>query len=290
MPRKPSPPLGHIAFTSDRKPYVVREDLPEEKSQLEMAICRKFVHALRRSHARVLSEPEKCAPRSVADCRSTDGQVQIDIQVTEVVDNVQASIHNDLRTYAERISLAIADVLPQFCGLSITLYGGEQTRYPPPGSADGRRIIGSFRENFLSGCDRLCGQKLGVLFMEKWVVEPGQWICGYYGHRFGLAESGRLPSLRFSQAYTSYPGEQAVLLPKTIQRKLDKRYARSRDARLILIAYQVLGAPCIESDIPDAFERSRSLLSKQVHPFDEVWYFFPMAGTGGCASPIWQCA
>lgn len=75
-------------------------------------------------------------------------------------------------------------------------------------------------------------------------------------------------------------------LPDAVERKIDKHYAKPDDAKLVLVVYHSWAGIAYRETEP--YERSRNLLAQGKHPFDEVWYFVPLAGdVHGCPVQIW---
>ena len=273
MPRKPSPPIGHAVFRGKgRAPLLVREQLPDNKDRLELTVCQKFVEVLRRDHGSTLTPPAK-DPSSPHDCWCMEKGRRIDIEVTEIIDDKHAAMRSDQLDYAKNISQELVDLLPRLVGLYLALDDGDQNpRYPPLASREGREIVASFVAHLRDDADALIGALPEPPFFKEWLVGSKRWRCGYWGRRVSPEQSGSAPTLGFQEGYSYTQEEHDAMLPEKIEKKVQKHYASHGDTGLLLLAYQVLGAPFAEADDPGPFIEARTLLDELLHPFTQVWY------------------
>lgn len=276
--------LGHGVFLGKGKGWKsVQEDLPTDKSQRELCICKKFVGALRRV------ERKLSCPVSISggphDCMCSENDMDIVIQMTEATIPRVAAVQSLRQQYATRIQAEVAPLATDLVGLLFQLQlGGGFTVMPGPNTPIGRRVIGSFRKAITPVFNDLDQLEVKYFLPRRWTVDGLQ--CGFVAIRFASRLSGIGPIIRHDGSITTDPGEMEESLPNSIQRKLAKRYAKPTEGKLFLLAYDLHGSIACERQEPDPYRRSRELLRQWNHPFDEVWYFVPLAGDANGCAPI----
>lgn len=291
MPKKPSPPIGHVVFRGKGRgtEYVV-EHLCTDKQQLEQQICKKFVECLRRQ-GRTVSDPSPDSTGSHDAFYTEDGHL-VCVELTEVICPRHAEIRSLRGQYTDRVSDALDSARADLNGLKIELELVDEyqfDRWPKAGSRRGREILHRFKEELLAMRQKLIGLPQGHFDSKRWTVGRDKLRCGFMATRVAPAGSGIRPEFRCSEVIGYTTEEIHELLPTAIGKKINKNYSPQADGKLILLVYQVLGSPLAEHHEPEPFVRARELLNGVSHPFDEVWYLFPMAGDAhGCVSLVWQ--
>ncbi len=282
MSKKPIVRLGHAVFRGKGKGWhLVQEELPTDKSQLELRICKKFVQALRRL-GRDLSDPISTSDRP-HDCMCKEDKLEVAIQLTEATIPRIAQAQNMREQYASRIRENLTALADRLSGLRIQLQLGDDVRrWPRPDSVKGWKIITSFHDSMVGSVDELAVLSVNHFFPKRWTVVG--FRCGYSAIRLAEPSPSVGPSVHHAGGIATFENEMEESLPKAIKRKLDKHYAKSAEYRLFLVVYQTQGG--IAYTETELYTRSRKLLGLIDHPFDEVWYFVPLAGDACGCRPV----
>lgn len=282
MSKKPIVRLEHAVFRGKGKGWLlVQEELPTDKSQLELRICNKFVQALRRL-GRDLRDPISIPDRP-HDCWCYEDNWEVAIELTEAAIPRVAEAQSLREQYASRIRGDLTAVADRLSGLRIQLrLGDDVRRWPPPGLMKGRKIITSFHGSIVASVGELAVLPVNHFLPKRWAVAGLR--CGFSAIRFAEPSSSVGPIVHHEGGIATFENEMEESLPKAIKRKLDKHYAQSDEYRLLLVVYHTQGG--IAYTETELYRRSRKLLALIDHPFDEVWYVVPLAGDAYGCRPV----
>jgi len=283
---KPSRQLGHIAFSKTGRAFKVAEPLPSRKEDLEATIVAKFVGRLRSSEGRDLCIPTK--GDQWPDFETSEGEVRIGIEIVEVLNIGHARKRRVQELYASRVRELLGDEYGRLTGLTITLDDGYQDPpYPLLNSKAGQALVQSIVDNLRSELPRLERLEIGRMFVARWQTEPSKPQTGAGGYRVAPPDSGSLPEIGYSGIFPALSTDVQFLLSQAIAHKISKNYPVYSKGKLILLAYEVFSLS-VDQAPSRAAALARNFLSKQKHPFDEVWYFYPYAAeASGHIERIW---
>lgn len=271
MPRKPSRPVDLIVFPKGggKARYVV-ENLPETKDELEMAIVRKFVVALRERFGRDLAEPER--QREWPDFWTLEKQRRVGIEIVEVVNPDHIQLEQIRRLYVKRLSSDLSDLLGELPGIVLDLDDGYQHyKYPSIRSSAGQIICTNYKRLLHRSRNRLEALQTGQLLHLRGDHGPGGEIVGFLAKR--VADQNTGGTLVYGTSFPVVKDRATDLLKETVLRKQAKHYTAPQDASLWLLAYDVNDALMWGHDL--AAERANAHLESVTHPFAEVWFMRP---------------
>lgn len=282
MSRKPFATLGHATFRGRGKGWqLVQELLPREKIHLEHRVCKKFVGAIRRT-GRKLTDPWP-TPDGPHDCVCREDGVDVEIQLTEAAIPRVSAVETQREQYTAGIRSEITHLAPSLTGLQFQLELGDGiSRLPRPGTPSGRKIIASFADALDNTRVGLNALAVNHFLTRRWIVRDSK--CGYVAIRFAPPSSGAGATVRTAGGITMLGDEMEESLPEAIARKIAKRYTKPSTAKLWLVAYHVHCGLAYNDQKP--YEKSHRLLEQSGHPFDEVWYFVPLAGEADGCHPV----
>ena len=260
-----------------------------DMQQFEHRLCAKFVDAIRRT-GRALIIPDEPEDIRVVDtphdCVCEENGMRINIELTEAAIPHVSIVETQRQQYLEKIKTEIVSLAPQLAGLYIqlSLHCGPH-RLPKPSTTCGRKLIASYSNTLKNSLVDLHDLPLNRLFAKRWLLK--EYPCEYLAYRFAPAASGYGVIVRSDGGISTLNGEVEGSLPRAIEHKIDKLYAKPESARLWLVVYHIHVA--IAYDDQKTYDQSRELLERSDHPFDEVWYFYPLArGAHGCCPvQIW---
>ena len=270
-PRNPS----HIVFPKKGPPYPVVEELPREQEDLEFAVGRKFIGALRQFEGihlgRLTRGPE---PADLA-CRSPSGTA-IQLQIVEVIDQQLRELRHMRSSFRDALVQTLGDDLRLFSGCRVSLVdSGDPPYLPSVQSNGGRECLRSLAEQIRNvGADihtlevrKIRSRKIRTANPERTAsVLVERFVAAAESVPFDFWWTGGGPSFR-----TDIP---RGLLPVAVQSKINKLYTKPTSAKFWLLAYSVDSH--LGEDDPDIAESQR-LLETSRHPFDEVWFLHPYA-------------
>ena len=283
-PRKPSSPLGHIVFPGKGKPYQVIETLPDSSDDLESAIVRKFIGALKHFENRELCDLQRGNVWPDFRCKER-GQI-IGIEIVEVVNQVHAKNRHIQDRYLKRIRELIDDVYACLAGLRIDLIDGyQQPPYPSLTTKAGRLLSQFIADNLKAEIENL--ERLQGLCVRRWQKGPTVPEAGAFIRRTAPLSSGSPAVLRFQGTFSDRLNIVENLLKSAIEGKINKNYPELSEGKLWLLAYEVFGVSVVPRP-STALDLAEKLLQSREHPFDEVWYIFPYAQqTLGHIEKVW---
>ena len=279
-PRKLIQRLGSILMGPSGTTEIL-ETLPDSQQDRECAIVRKFIGAMAHFEHRVLSPP---APgEEPADCLTQEGGQRVGIQVTDVVKFDHAHMRGTQNKYSKRIRELLSDCFSEFNGLSITLhYRAQKPSYPPINSKAGARLAQLVAERMRAFIQEFKSWDIGRKVAYRWSEGSNDYHAVVLVQRLTTYGSGKTASLEFSGNFPHF--DTHLVLTHAIEKKLAKNYPRFPNGRFWLLAYG--DEPFLVED--DAVANAKSFLQSRMHPFDEVWAFFPYAAQDlGFPRRIW---
>ena len=249
------------------------EIFPRDKKEREFLIGTKFLGALRRmgeNYHDLISEPEQYSHRDLI-CKDVHGN-QVDIQVTKIVDNYKLSLEIMRQSYKEAIQEEAKELLISFRDFYLFISDPcIEKHLPDIKKKDGQRCkieiiqalselsieIQSLKKGEKITRDILVGKKKKSLniacFRHNDKTLPKEWL------------------FQWSAAYVGSP-EDAIYLTLTIAKKIRRSYPKPGNEFWLLV-YNT-DAPLVK-EYKD-FDYARDVLNKIQHPFDKVWYFYPI--------------
>lgn len=271
MPRKPSRPIDLIVFPKGGgKARYVAENLPETKDELEKAIVRKFIVALRERFGRDLAEPERRG--AWPDFWTLEKQRRVGIEIVEVVNPDHIQLEQIRRLYVKRLSSDLSDLLGELPGIVLDLADGYQHyKYPSIRSSAAQIICTNYRRLLLRSRNRLEAVRAGQALHLRGDHGPGGEIVGFLAKRVANRHMGG--TLEYGTSFPVVKDRAADLLMETVLRKQEKHYSAPPDAALWLVAYDVNDALMWGHHL--AAERANAHLASATHPFAEVWFMRP---------------
>jgi hypothetical protein len=255
------------------------ETLPELKDAREWVIAEKFVAILRRTEQRELNQLERLDPDR-PDFLAREGSRAIELELIEITEPRTERKRATQQSFAQGISELVRDLFPHWDGLEIQLHDGYQSvPYPPVRSRQGKRLV-----EFIAQCLRSAATNFEVMApghqqIYEWQNAPGQVTVAALVTRVSPSGSGRPVTLRYSGTFPTTVDEVQSRLSRTVGKKLSKHYARDPSRSYWLLAYE-LGFPSVWTTRGRAVDLARELLGAEDHPFDEVWYFYPLPEAG----------
>lgn len=279
-PRKPSLPLI-IAKLRKGKSTTIVEWLPSEGKALEGHIVAKFLGALKGTRNLNLSIPTPGSPWP--DFETTEGDTKIGIELVEVVDGQQLLRLRLQERYASRVCELLGDERLRFAGVSIHMADVyDDPRDPLLSSPAAEELAQSLAEGIRAAAARLESLEFDEKTAFLCQTRPHLPKVTAFASRFDPPGSGRLGVIQFlgSRRLSAAPLLQAIT------KKVGMQYTRYAAGRLWLLAYDT--GFVIEPPPSRAASEAKALLLQRSHPFDEVWYFYPLAGENrGSVERIW---
>lgn len=288
-PQEPLRNPSHIVFPKKGAPYPVVEQMPRDKEDLELAVGRKFIGALRHFEKIQLDGLARGTEPADLTCQSSDG-TNINLQIVEVIDEKLRQLRYMRSTYRAALVQELGDNLRLFSGCRVSLVdSGDPPYLPNASSARGReclRVLAELIRKVAADIHTLERQKRrsrktstrdpvrDVFITVERIVPAGESIP------FSFEWTGGGPSYRIDVPRR--------LLSARVQDKIEKRYAKPVSGRFWLLLYSV--DTLLSDDDPDIAE-SRRLLTASPQPFDKVWFLYLyVAKELGALLHIWRSA
>lgn len=281
-PSKPKRPFSAIAFSKSGKVLKHVENSEATTEQIERNVVNKlFAVLVQRGRPNVDSVTQGQEPADVL-VRLADG-TQIDVQVAEIVDPVMVRRKEMTDGYLSGLRKNHPRLLDLLRGMLVTiLVRPDSPPLPNVKSAEGKRALNDLAA--FIGQEAIFPTVLGPAkrrIRERAIA--GQDVSVTFEHGRDVTEPVELywPDGRlFSQ------GENRNFTTQAIRSKIDKRYARARNARFWLVLFASDTLP-LSLNNPD-FLSAQNLLKTSPHPFDEVWYIYPLANHDyGAVLQVW---
>ena len=272
-PRKPSLPLAAISWHAGGGVQMVREDLPPEKEDLEAAIVKKFVGALREHDGQSLTLLPRNDPDGWPDFEAMCDGRRIGIEVVEAILPDHARKRSRQVQYLKALLLRVTDLELDLRGLSLTIDDGYQDpEWPHVSSKKGQQLLRHLEEQLRADVPEL--QRVGRSGHRSWandlglttgiIALRGKPIAGSLAPPIDLKFSGTFPTNR-------------TLLAQCVAGKLAKQYTVYSDGDLWLLVYDEHGVVTESESVILA----RAILAASNHPFAAAWTFFPFPGQDG---------
>lgn len=273
-PLKPDQQVGAVVFPGRPGPVRYKsEPLPRDKTDLELAIGRKFIGALHDSGIAELSDLKSVKSEAdLADllCRDADGN-RIGLQITELVDSHRARLDAVRKSYVEKLNERHATKLGAFSGCRVALHDDRSKDLPKPDSQAGRTVVGALANHLLMTASRAERLPVGRAFARRFVIDEISVSCSC--ERFYERTTEANYSLEWAPLTSYRKCEHDELLLKPIRGKLNKHYAEPH-YEFWLIVYSIKFF--LSSFDTAAIARAAGLLDSNTHPFDEVWFLTPV--------------
>jgi hypothetical protein len=280
VPDKPQRPFISLAFSPKGKVTRRVETLPSRTEDIELTVVRKLMA--------VLSERKLVDVESIRKAASEPADVEvtvaggsvIEVQVAEIVDRVSAQHKSVTDAYVAALVGQHSGLLQQFAGRVITVVTEMNAPALPrvetePGNASLQAILDILTTEAPIVRDLPFGKwrtrKVFAANQELWL------IFDVARDESAAAQLHWQPSIR-SNVRTNFAAE-------TIAGKLAKHYSKPTN-RFWLVVFGTDTMPPLESS--DDFSAAQSLLGSVEHPFDEVWYIWPLADQdAGAVIQLW---
>lgn len=279
-PKKPVPPAAFIVFDKDGDVRIEQEPLPRDQEELESRLASKFVGALEHFHGRRLQSLERGDPWP--DFVATENEARWGIELAEVVDPDHARKYRIQRQYRDRILHVLGGIPPVLGGLTALVADNyQEPEFPRTHTSQGEQIVEEAVALIRSSPDELRSLQHGaVLFRRSERIDQ----LGILFTRFG--PPSRQGRVRFSETFPTSSSRVELLLANTCAQKLDKRYQRSANMRLMLLTYGLRVMPILEGS--REAQLATAVLSSRKHAFDEVWFLAPFPGQDlGHVACVW---
>ena len=252
---------------------MVREELPRDKGDLEAAIIKKFVAALREHDGQSLTLLPRTVPDGWPDFEAMCDGRKIGIEVVEAILPDHARKRSRQAEYLEALLLQVTDLELELRGLCLTIDDGcQDPEWPHVGSKKGQRLLRHLEERLRADVPEL--QRVGRSGHRVWAKGLGL-TTGIMALR-GKPMAGSLATpidLRFSGTFPT----NSTVLAQCVAGKLAKQYTVYSDGALWLLVYDEHGV----STESESAVLARAILAANKHPFAAVWTFFPRAGKDG---------
>ena len=273
-PRKWVRDLVHVVL-GRRSPRQVRQSLPPYQEQTEQIIAWKFIRTLNERFSRNLSAPVKSTIGAFPDCYCREDGQKVGIELVEVTTEADAKDYQNGYMYCQLIKDRLSSNLSALRGLHATIWPADTLQTLPAFKEEGQRLSKSLAELLTSKLSELRD------------LSPGCWLKIDWGgpnsrdpylaivvRRYGRPSASNSFVVEFAQRGES-PAIIQSGLKEAIQRKIDKHYPPSGSEKLFLVAYERFWLARFTDD--EAIKLAQSNLKVSEHPFDEVWYFYPIA-------------
>lgn len=281
MPKKPDRPFVVIAFSKSGKVSSDVEHVPDSTEDIELVVARKLLAVLterRRFDVSTISHGEEPADVAV---RLADGNT-IDIQVAEIVDQVTARSNQIADSYKQVLLNDEGKVLDVFHGIVITVATAlDAVPLPKLSSEEGIEALSSIVSLLRDEAQSISSLPLGHFRSRKRTI-ANQDVSFVFDH---LASPNAPAEIHWQPALGLSPPGGTRFVTQTIANKIQKRYSKPKNAFWLLVFGTDTEPPHQAS--PDYLE-ARQLLATATHPFDEVWYIWPLANQdAGAILQIW---
>lgn len=179
-------------------------------------------------------------------------------------------------TYRDELWHALGADLLHFIGCRVTLCdSAEQPLLPKVNSAAGQACLRHLAEFLRSIAKDVYTLQVGKM-RNRWTTTPSLerkiWVS--VERRLPPGEPVRL-EFHWKGGGPAYRSDVSRgLLTSVVRLKVSKCYAKPTTAKFLLLAYSI--DTLLDKDDPDVTE-AWQLLDTTKHPFDEVWYSFPIA-------------
>jgi hypothetical protein len=278
-PRKPSVPLAAISWPAGGGVRMIREELPPAKDDLEAAIVKKFVGALREHDGRCL----ELIPREDSnDWPDFEGKLEgrkIGIEVVEAILPDHARKRSKQDEYLAELLPRLAGLEAELEGLCLTINDNYQSpEWPPAASKQGQLLLKHLRERLTTDVPVL--QRISRADSRTWANDLGvhTGIMAMRGRRIDGSPPEPI-DLRFSGTFPT----DSTLLARCVAGKLGKQYTTYSGGDLWLLAYNEHGFTAESESITIA----REILATNEYPFAAAWSFFPFPSQdGGVLVPL----
>ncbi len=290
MLQKAGRSIGHVVFRGEgRGTSVAVETLPDDQSKLELRACESFVNTLVAIHKRRMTRPS-LAPGEFPDCVCREDEREVEIEIAELVAEQKAADEARKSKLAELLASFLYNSSGCWRGTGVQVYDDAAVdQYPDSRSPRGLELLETLKTHLLELEGRVESLSVGKLLFQEWSWAAESCHSAAIVSRFAPEGRDHPPVVQCDPGYSYASAEHGQLLPAVINKKLAKRYGRSAIATRILLIYQLLGPPIVESDFPDAYANSRQMLNEDSHAFDEAWYCWLMAHHETCpVTLIWQ--
>ncbi|HWM90711.1 MAG TPA: hypothetical protein VN493_08095 [Thermoanaerobaculia bacterium] len=269
-PRKPVPPAGWVVFPKHGPARVEIEPLPADQADLETNVARKFAGAMAHFINRELVGVEKNEPWP--DFTTREGDQPWGIELIEVVDPMHAQQYRIQQDYTEALLKELGGVPDYLAGVDTQVVHNYQlSMFPKALSSGGQQIIKELIQLLEQDTEEIQNLPIEGVLLRKARPDSPHPELGFIFDRFSPPTMpGRL---RFSESILFSSTQQRLLLRNAISAKLQKRYHKPTNSKLMLLAYELR----MISVMPDGeeVELARDLLRETAHPFNEVWYLYP---------------
>jgi hypothetical protein len=273
-PQKPRRNPSHFVMAKNTPSRRVVEEMPRVKAELELKVAQKFVNTLRRKNI-YLDDPRPGVEPADLMCNTPIGQ-EIGLQLVEVVNEPLRQLQETRSTYQDSLRYALGADLHLFNGCLVSLCDSAKPHLlPKVESKAGQACLRHFTEFLRSVAKDVHTLQVGNIRHRRInTTDPVRSISVTIHRRSPAGESARV-TLYWSGGAPSYRVDiSRDLLTGTVRSKISKYYAKPTIARFVLLTYSV--DTHLEKDDPDVTE-AKQLLDTVKHPFDEVWFFVPIA-------------
>jgi len=307
--RKHEPDMVHIVL-SNRSSRVVSQGLPPYQEETEEIIAQKFVRVLNERFGRKCSKPTKNMDSNFPDCYCKEDGQSVGIELGQVTSEADAEHYQKGHDY----SIAICQAIRQKPGNKLAALQGlhikislEDTDQELPPKSEGHQLSSSLAELLLSRLSDLQRLKLGHLLAIRWqgqtsrmsrslrkrflsnAQDHGQksqmeaaWKkqspyplhLAMEAYRYALPSAASAPLIEFAPRGES-PDKIRVQLKESVRKKIDIHYQPITGVKLLLLLYERFWLPRFADG--EAVKLAQNELKASKHPFDEVWYFYPIA-------------
>ena len=179
-------------------------------------------------------------------------------------------------TYRDALVEKLGDNMRLFRGCQVSLVdSGDPPYLPKFNSKNGRECVRHLAEDIQNVGAEIHTLEPGKIRSRNTRTRDPERDIAVVVERFCPAGESIRAEFDWTGAGPSYGSDiSRGLLPAAIRSRIDKRYAKPASARFWLLAYSV-DSLLVEDD-PDIAE-SRRLLDALSHPFDEVWFLYPVS-------------
>lgn len=302
------PDLVHVVLRN-RPSRVVRQELPSDQKETENIIARKFVRVLNERFERKCSEPTLNINSEFPDCYCTEDGQSVGIELEEVTGGADAEHYQKAHSYSRAIIQELSDDLASLQGLHIAIFLADTNQeLPSVKSNEGRQLpcslaksllsrlselqrlqrsrqlkinwegqtshmSRSLRERFLSALqDHKLKQQLEVTW-KKQTHHP--LYLTMVARRYEPSSSASAPLLVEFGPRGESPEIIRDKLKEAVRRKIGKQYRPGSSQKLLLLLYERFWISRFGDK--EAVRLAQNELKVSKHPFDEVWYFYPIA-------------
>jgi len=211
-------------------------------------------------------------------CQAASGEL-IKIQVVEALDLLCRQLQERRDTYAQALADPSSGVLSLFNGCELTLTDqGTRPTLPPLKRTSGAVVFEEIRSRLQGFAQELRTLETGRIYVRKWTVGQQKVkvsvLCKYHAPVCSDVSG----SLRWGggRVFDDLHEEEGFFIRKAVRRKLAK-YAKPQEEFWLL----VYGADLPPFSIEDDQRATRHLLDNAEHPFDKVWFLYPVIGSRG---------